>query len=72
MRRDWVANLRANPGFTFHVKQSVAADLPARAHPVDDPDERRRVMERILAALGGVHRIDEWVARSPLVEVEFL
>jgi deazaflavin-dependent oxidoreductase (nitroreductase family) len=71
-RRDWLANLRANPEFTFHLKESAQADLPARAHPVDDPDERRRVMEQILASLGGGRSLDEWVERSPLVEVELL
>ncbi|NNF69098.1 MAG: nitroreductase family deazaflavin-dependent oxidoreductase, partial [Acidimicrobiia bacterium] len=26
--RDWYANLVANPSFTFHLKESVTADLP--------------------------------------------
>jgi len=70
-RRDWLANLRANPELTFHLKQSVRADLPARARVIDEPGERRRVMSRIVASLGGGRRLDDWVARSPLVEVEF-
>src|SRR2546423_1798122 len=69
-RRDWLANLRANPDFTFHLKQSASADLAARAHPVDDPEERRRVMSRILEGLGRASSLEQWVARSPLVEVE--
>src|SRR5215211_3910424 len=40
-RRDWYANLLATPDFTFHLKQSVAADLPARASSITDPEERR-------------------------------
>ncbi len=40
-RRDWYANLLANPDFTFHLKQSIVADLPARATPITDPEERR-------------------------------
>jgi deazaflavin-dependent oxidoreductase (nitroreductase family) len=28
--RDWLANLLAHPQFTFHLKESVQADLPAR------------------------------------------
>jgi hypothetical protein len=71
-RRNWLANLRAKPEFTFHLKQSARADLPARAHPIDDPEERRRVMSRILEGLGRTGSLDQWVARSPLVEVEFL
>ena len=32
-RRDWYANLLAHPTLTFHLKQRVVADLPARATP---------------------------------------
>ena len=71
-RRDWLANLRARPDFTFHLKQTTHADLAARAHPVDDLDERRRVMTLILEGLGrSLSPLETWVARSPLVEVEF-
>src|SRR3712207_8207836 len=52
-RRDWYANLLANPDFTFHLKQSIAANLPARATPIIDPDERLAIFERILSDLGG-------------------
>lgn len=70
-RRDWYANLRANPGFTFHLKQSVAADLPARATPITDPDERRAIFQRILSDLGGSEELEAWSAGSPLMVVEF-
>jgi deazaflavin-dependent oxidoreductase (nitroreductase family) len=69
-RRGWFANLRANPAFTFHLKGSVTADLPARARPIDDPAERRRVLAGLLRQMGHSADLDEWVARSPLVEVE--
>ena len=73
--RDWYANLRAQPRFMFHMKEGAQADLPARAVPIADLAERRRIM-------GGVMRgnawfrsqdydLDEWVASSPLVAVEF-
>ena len=43
------------------------------AHPITDETERRKVMRSILNDLGrGYGRLEEWVARSPLVEVEFL
>jgi deazaflavin-dependent oxidoreductase (nitroreductase family) len=72
-RRDWYANLRANPEFTFHLKRSVHADLPARARPITDQAERPSVVAGILEELGrGSGRVDEWVAGSPLVEVEFI
>ncbi|HEX2280452.1 MAG TPA: nitroreductase/quinone reductase family protein [Thermomicrobiales bacterium] len=70
-RRDWYANLLANPGFTFHLKQSVAADLPARATPITDPDERRAIIERILSDLGGTEDLEAWVEGSPLMVVRF-
>ena len=70
--RDWYANLLRNPEFTFHLKGSVQADLPAVARPITDEAERRDVMQGILEDLGrGTGDFEEWVARSPLVEVEF-
>jgi deazaflavin-dependent oxidoreductase (nitroreductase family) len=70
--RDWYANLRANPEFTFHLKASAQADLAATARPITDQAERREVIQGILDDLGrGTGKVDEWVARSPLVEVEF-
>jgi deazaflavin-dependent oxidoreductase (nitroreductase family) len=72
-RRDWYANLVANPEFTFHLKGSVQADLPARARPITDEAERREVVAGILDELGrGSGNLDQWVASSPLAEVKFL
>jgi deazaflavin-dependent oxidoreductase (nitroreductase family) len=72
-RRDWLANMEAAPGFTFHVKQGATADLPARAEIIRDPAERRRVMAGVMAAnsyfAGG--DLEAWVAGSPLVAVHF-
>jgi deazaflavin-dependent oxidoreductase (nitroreductase family) len=70
-RRDWYANLLANPDFTFHLKQSVAADLPARAAPITDPEERREIFARILSDLGGSQDLEAWLAGSPLMAVSF-
>ena len=75
--RDWYANLVAQPEFTFHLKQSVTADLPARARAITEDAEKRRVMALILQHLkrvgdpGRRRDLDEWVTRSPLVEVTF-
>ena len=70
--RDWYANLLANPEFTFHLKGSAQADLPAVARPIADEAERREVIAGILEDLGrGSGNVDEWVASSPLAEVEF-
>jgi deazaflavin-dependent oxidoreductase (nitroreductase family) len=70
-RRDWYANLLANPEFTFHLKQSVSADLPARAAPVTDLAARRDIFQAILDELRQPHNLDSWMAGSPLVEVTF-
>jgi deazaflavin-dependent oxidoreductase (nitroreductase family) len=71
--RDWYANVQANPQLIFHVKQGAHADLPARAEPIREPVERRRIMARIMAAnsyfAGG--DLAAWVADSPLIAVRF-
>lgn len=65
--RSWYANLVANPDFTFHLKESVQADLPARATPVEGP-EKQRVLDAIGASIPG-NRITLDPETSPLVEV---
>jgi deazaflavin-dependent oxidoreductase (nitroreductase family) len=70
-RRDWYANLLANPEFTFHLKQSMVADLPARATPVLERDVRRAIFTTILRDLGQPHDLDAWLKGSPLVVVSF-
>jgi deazaflavin-dependent oxidoreductase (nitroreductase family) len=77
--RSWYANLRANPRFVVHLKHGVTADLPATAAPVDEPT-RRRVITAVLdlqtrpdvaARVGRRQDLDDWLARSPLVEIVF-
>ena len=68
-RRSWYANLLAHPDFTFHLKESAQADMPARARPILDEAERREVLTGILQNLGRSGDLDDWMARSPLVEV---
>jgi len=70
-RRDWYANLVAHPAFTFHLKQSATADLPARATPITDAATRRRLFPPILERFNRTNDLDAWVAGSPLVEVAF-
>lgn len=70
-RRDWYANLVQSPGFTFHLKQSVVADLPAIAAPITDPAEREAIFRRILRDLGGGRDLEAWLAGSPLMRVRF-
>ena len=72
-KRDWLANLIANPEFTLHLKHGVTADLPAVATEVTDRDERETAIFRILTeswnsspeqARAG---LDTWVEGAPLV-----
>ncbi len=73
-RRDWLANLRSNPAFTFHLKGSTEADLPAIASPVTDRSRRRELLTKLQAQLAWARQFDieDWVKRAPLVEVELL
>jgi deazaflavin-dependent oxidoreductase (nitroreductase family) len=72
--RDWYANMLANPHFTFHLKQSIRADLPARARPVLAEAERRQILADLVMAWyrGQVNSLEDLVAGSPLVEVLFV
>ncbi len=71
-RRGWYSNLLADPEFTFHLKDSTQADLPARARPVTEDQERRAVLDELLANLGRVDQYEQWLAGSPIIQVEFL
>jgi deazaflavin-dependent oxidoreductase (nitroreductase family) len=68
-RRDWYANLKANPELVVHVKRGEPVDLPARARPIEDMTERREVFEGLLTS--SRYNLEEWLARSPLAELEF-
>ncbi len=78
--RDWLANLTAEPRFTFHLKHGVAADLPAVATVINDRQERRRVLAEFVSEFNHRHAADggpqalleDWVERSPLARVRFL
>ncbi len=79
-KRDWYANLVANPHFTFHLKNDVHADLPATAIPITDEATRRRIFTAIVddfnqpdnpAGISQPIRLEDWMAGSPLVEIAF-
>lgn len=70
-RRDWYANLRANPNFTFHIKEGIQADLPARATLIEDTDTKRAILKRIRDTIARSDDLETWVSQSPLVEVAF-
>ncbi len=74
----WHANLLTEPDFTFHLKNGIRADVPARATPVTDQAERRAVLEEIVEDLNQPHdpgtirptRIEDW-SRSRLMRISF-
>lgn len=70
--RDWYANVVAHPDFTFHLKGSTQADLPARATPIVDDAGRKEILEKILDRLERPDQLDAWLAGSPLIAVELL
>ena len=65
--RDWLANMKANPDFIFHLKETVQADLPARARVIVDEAERREIFTKLSSASG--EELEARVKGSPLVEV---
>ena len=64
--RGWLHNLRAHPGFTFHLKQLIKADLPATAREITDPDERFEVLTKVAQVWR--RDVDPMLQLSPLVE----
>ncbi len=69
-KRDWYANMLANPDMTFHLKQSVTADIPARALPILDEDQRRVILTPIVAKWDRQDELEAFVKDSPLVIVQ--
>ena len=67
--RSWIANLRADPHMTLHLKHGLTADLPATARVITDRAERERIIPRIAAGWGYDPAV--MVASSPLIEVTF-
>jgi deazaflavin-dependent oxidoreductase (nitroreductase family) len=79
--RHWLANLAAQPRFTFHLKHGTVADLPAMATVIVDPSERRRILAVFVEEFNRRHGPDspwpeavlsEWVEHSPLAKVTFV
>lgn len=75
-KRDWLANMVANPDFTLHLKHGVKADLAAKATPITDEAERSDVLYRILTQGWSNepdkanHILPRWVNGAPLVKFE--
>src|SRR5206468_9185036 len=65
--RAWLHNLRANPRFTFHLRQLLKADLPATAREITDPVERHEVLTKVARVWR--REVEPMERFSPLVEV---
>jgi len=72
-KRDWYANLQKNPHFIFHLKETIQADLPARALFITDPEERRQIFSAPQMAwyYSQVNSLADLIQGSPLIAVEF-
>jgi deazaflavin-dependent oxidoreductase (nitroreductase family) len=68
-KRAWLLNLEADPNFTFHLKGSVKADLPATARVITDPNERRAIADWIVANAWPNQDVEAMTAYSPMMEV---
>ena len=62
-------NLEADPRLTFHLKRTVAADLPAQARILEDEAERREVLAEIIRTAWHDQDLEAMVRWSPLIEV---
>jgi len=69
--RAWLANLKADPRLTFHLKRGVVADLAATARIVTDEAERRSVVEAACNAWNRPNEVEAFLAGSPVIEVLF-
>lgn len=72
-KRDWQANIEANPEFTLHLKRGVTADVPVIGEPEPDPDERGRLLYRALVESWGSppdrvrNSLNRWVEAAPFI-----
>ena len=53
-KRDWEANIKANPAFTLHLKRGLDAEVPVIGEPEPDPEARSAILLRALTESWGV------------------
>lgn len=68
--RDWLANLRAHPDFTFCLKESIQIELPATAVEIVDLEDRRYLMSAPETKWyrDQVDSVDDLIDKSPIVD----
>ncbi|HEY7941014.1 MAG TPA: nitroreductase/quinone reductase family protein [Candidatus Limnocylindrales bacterium] len=67
-KRAWILNLERDPRVTLSLKQTAHVEVPATARIIEDPVERRQVLE-LIAVRWGRTDVDVMAAHSPLIEV---
>lgn len=68
-RRDWLANVLADPSVVIHVD---GLDIEARAVPIGDAEFRRHVFTRPHTRwYTSQSELDRLVATAPMVEIHF-
>lgn len=68
-RRDWIANIRANPKVVIHA---AGEDLQATAVLVDDEGTRRMVFShRDTTWYSSQAQLERLVAQAPMIEILF-
>ena len=68
-KKDWFANLCANPQLTFHFKQSLSLDVPATAKLVREEKLRRKVLSAVITEQPEPQDLAVWVRHARLVEI---
>ena len=72
-KRDWVANIIANPAFTLHLKRGLDVEVPVIGEPEPDPERRAAVLFRALTESWGVEEgkaranLDAYVDTAPFI-----
>lgn len=75
-KRDWVANIEANPEFILHLKRGITHDVAVRGEPEPDREERAKILLRALVESWGSDPeraradLDRWVDTSPFIRFE--
>jgi deazaflavin-dependent oxidoreductase (nitroreductase family) len=67
-KRDWLLNVEADPHVTLHLKRDVVADVPVIARVIEDPAERRPMIEAA-ARRWGRRDVELMMVQSPLMEL---
>jgi deazaflavin-dependent oxidoreductase (nitroreductase family) len=67
-KRHWLLNVEADPHVTVHLKHGMVADVPATARVVEEPAERRPLIEAA-ARRWGRHDVELMMVQSPLIEI---